>query len=74
MGLCQNSPFNEIILATDSCSEDEFLFIRVLTYPLDVLFTLVSLFLFFKDIETTCACKIPQIRYFGNNFIQFMWR
>lgn len=47
MGLCQNSPFNEIILATDSCSEDEFLFIRVLTYPLDVLFTLVSLFLFF---------------------------
>ncbi len=31
---CQNSPFNEIIPATTICSEDDFLFIRVLTHPL----------------------------------------
>jgi len=32
LGACQNSPFNEIILATTICGEDDFLFIRVLTH------------------------------------------
>ncbi len=32
--MCQNSPFYEVTLATDSCSEGDFLFIRVLTHPL----------------------------------------
>lgn len=31
--MCQNSPFYEVTLATDSCSEGDFLFIRVLTQP-----------------------------------------
>lgn len=31
--MCQNSPFYEVTLATDSCSEGDFLFIRVLTHP-----------------------------------------
>lgn len=30
----QSSPFYEVTLATDSCSEGDFLFIRVLTQPL----------------------------------------
>ena len=32
--MCQNSPFYEVTLATDNCSEGDFLFIRVLTQPL----------------------------------------
>ncbi|QRN00433.1 hypothetical protein DW075_08365 [Bacteroides xylanisolvens] len=31
--MCQNSPFYEVTLATDNCSEGDFLFIRVLTQP-----------------------------------------
>ena len=33
-GACQNSSFNEIILATTICGEDDFLFIKVLTHLL----------------------------------------
>ena len=32
--MCQNSPFNEIILATTICGEDDFVKRGVLTHPL----------------------------------------
>ena len=34
MGMCQNSPFNKMTLATTICSEDHLLFRRVLTHPI----------------------------------------